>query len=129
MTSISAFGDLAMVRDAAQRHLNTSLEPTDRAAIYSTSGQTMLDFTDDRAKLSETLLRLRPRASTQSLMPGCPDVSYYMADLIQNKNDPQALDVATQDAMQCLHLDPTQSQTLQAARERRKPRGRPRLKR
>ena len=31
----------------------------------------------------------------------CPDISYYQADLIQNKNDPQALAVATEDAVQC----------------------------
>jgi hypothetical protein len=37
----------------------------------------------------------------------CPDVTYYQADLIQNKNDLQAFQVATADAMVCLHLDPT----------------------
>src|ERR1700677_5287253 len=42
------FGDLARARDAAEHHLNDSLEPTDRAAIFSTSGRTTLDFTDDR---------------------------------------------------------------------------------
>jgi hypothetical protein len=40
-----------------------------------------------------------------------------MADLIQNKNDPEALGVAAQDAIECLHLDPTQSQTPRMAQE------------
>ena len=50
------FGDLAQVRKAAERHIAT-LHPTDRAAIFSTSGKTMLDFTDDRARLHDALSR------------------------------------------------------------------------
>ena len=95
------FGDLAQVRAAADRHLATLL-PTDRVAIFSTSGQTNLDFTDDRAQLHATMLRLQPRPLTNSGVQECPDVSYYMGDLIQNKNDDQALNVATQDALNCM---------------------------
>jgi VWFA-related protein len=94
------FSDLAYVRTAADHHL-AALQPTDRAAIFSTSGQTTLDFTDDRAQLHKTLERLMPRPVAGSPVAGCPDVSYYMGDLIQNKNDPQAISVATQDALNC----------------------------
>ncbi len=93
-------GDLSQVRAAADRHLATLL-PTDRVAIFSTSGQTTLDFTDDRAQLHATLLRLQARPVTGSGVQECPDVTYYMADLIQNKQDAQALMVATQDALYC----------------------------
>jgi VWFA-related protein len=54
-----ALGDLVRVRDAADRHMAT-LQPTDRAAVYAMSGEVSLDFTDDRTKLHEALLRLRP---------------------------------------------------------------------
>jgi len=108
------FGDLVRVRDATDRHL-ASLESTDRAAIFSTSGQTTLDFTDDRAKLHETLLRLQPRPVSRSTIPECPDVSYYQADLIQNKNDQQAFQAAVADAMSCMRLDPAQPASLQIA--------------
>jgi len=94
------FADLAYARAAADRHLGT-LQPTDRVAIFSTSGQTNLDFTDDRDQLHKTLQRLLPRPVTGGSIAGCPDVSYYMADLIQNKNDAQALMVAAQDALNC----------------------------
>jgi VWFA-related protein len=94
------FGDLAQVRAAADRHLATLL-PTDRVAIFSTSGQTMLDFTDDRAQLHATLLRLQPRPVTNSGVQGCPDVNYFLGDLIENKHDMQATDLATQDALYC----------------------------
>jgi len=97
-----AFGDLAQVRAAADRHLATLL-PTDRVAIFSTSGVTTLDFTDDRALLHATLLRLQPRPSTNSGVTGCPDVNYYLGDLIENKHDIQALDMATQDALYCMY--------------------------
>src|SRR5580693_1235695 len=94
------FGDLARVRQAAERHLAT-LRPTDRAAIFSTSGQTMLDFTDDHSQLHATLLRLQPRPIAGGVGHDCPDISYYEADLIINKNDPQATQVAIQDALPC----------------------------
>jgi VWFA-related protein len=95
------FGDLTLARQAAERHL-ASLQPADRAAIFSTSGQTVLDFTDDHAKLHDTLLTLQPRpVSTSEVVNPCPDVSYYMADLIVNKNDAPALQTATLDALYC----------------------------
>ena len=94
------FGDLARVRDAAERHFATLL-PTDRAAVFSTSGQTMLDYTDDRAKLHETLLRLKPTPVSGSGATECPDISYYMADLIVNKNDLQVLSLAAADTLGC----------------------------
>jgi VWFA-related protein len=105
------FGNLAQVREAAWKHLSSTLKPADRAAIYTTSGQTMLDFTDDREKLHATLLRLQPRPITSSGAQACPDISFYMADLIQNKNDPTALNVATQETMACMQLDPSQIAT------------------
>jgi VWFA-related protein len=52
-------GDLTRVRDAADRHMAT-LGPADRAAVYAMSGEVSQDFTDDRTKLHEALLRLRP---------------------------------------------------------------------
>ena len=100
------FSDLSRVRDAAERHMIT-LKPTDRAAIFTTSGQGSVDFTDDRAKLHEALQRIVPRPVTRTGTAGCPDVSLYMADLIENQNDPNALQVATLDALHCMYNDDT----------------------
>jgi VWFA-related protein len=108
------FGDLAQARTAADHHLATLL-PTDRAAVFSTSGQTTLDFTDDRAKLHETLLRLQPRSIAATGVNQCPLVTYYMADLIQNKHDSQAVQAADQDALGCLNLPTSTPALLQAA--------------
>jgi len=40
-------------------------------------------------------------------------MTYYMADLIQNKHDPMVLQAATQDALVCMNLDPSQISTAQ----------------
>jgi VWFA-related protein len=122
------FEDLARVRDAAGRNMD-SLQPGDRIAIFTTSGQDNLDFTDNRAKLHETLLKLRPRPLTGAGPHQCPDVSYFMADMIENKEGEQppptatdpttgaviitaetALGVATQETMACMQL-PAQAYT------------------
>ena len=108
------FGDLVQARMAADHHLATLL-PTDRAAIFSTSGQTTLDFTDDRAKLHDALLRLQPRPIAATGVADCPDISYYMADLIQNKHDLQALQTAIQDSQACLPLPNSTTSQQQAA--------------
>ncbi|HXY11226.1 MAG TPA: VWA domain-containing protein [Terriglobales bacterium] len=92
--------DLLAIRDAANRQLST-LRPTDRAAIFTTSGQGNQDFTDDQAKLHAALLRLQPRPIVPAAMQQCPYMTYYMADLIINKNYTEAINAATKDALQC----------------------------
>jgi VWFA-related protein len=106
--------DLALVRGAAERNFQTLLA-TDRAAIFTTSGRTQLDFTDDRAKLRETLSQISPSSLAKTGLTGCPNISYYMADLIGNRNDAEALRIATQDAVSCLQLNTGTDAAAQAA--------------
>jgi VWFA-related protein len=98
------FADLAQVRLAAAKHLAETLQPTDRAAIYTTSGIGMLDFTDDMEKIREALVRIQPHGRAGPASANCPPVTYYMADLIVNKSDPGALQVAEQDAIVCANI-------------------------
>ena len=107
------FGDLVGVKKAAARHMANGLQASDRAAIYTTSGQTTLDFTDNKTKLQETIAQLKVRSMFQHVGRQCPDLSYYMADLIVNKNDPMALQAATLETLACMGLDPTQQSTAQ----------------
>jgi VWFA-related protein len=95
-----AFGDLSQVRKAAEHHFAT-LRPTDRAAIFTTSGVTILDFTDDRAKLHEALLHLQPRSIAGGPGQDCLRITYYQADQIVNKHDPLATQVALQEEIAC----------------------------
>ena len=100
----ASFGDLAFARQAAVRHISNDLNTTDRAGIFTTSGQNVTDFTDDRAKLLDAVNRLQPRPIARSTIQECPDISFYMADMIINKNDPSALQAATADVILCQNL-------------------------
>ena len=106
--------DIMTVRKAAEHRIEM-MQPSDRAAIFTTSGQGNLDFTDDRGKLHEALLKLAPRPIAPSEMQECPYMSYYLADLIVNKHDPQAIDNATRDALQCSGLGASASNAAQLA--------------
>jgi VWFA-related protein len=99
------FEDLVRSRDAAGRQL-AKLAKTDRAAIYTTSGQNWVDFTDDIDKLQADLLLIRNRSFTTNAVHHCPDISFYMADRISNYGDSQAMNVAIQEAIACLGLPP-----------------------
>jgi VWFA-related protein len=101
--------DLANVRLAADRQLSQSLEPGARAAIFTTSGRTTLDFTDDRDMLHQTLMRIQPSPTPAAGAQGCPDISYYQADLIVNKNDQQALLAGEAEYVACNPPSPPQT--------------------
>ena len=112
-------GDLLWARQAAERHFTESLEPSSRAAIFTTSGQVTLDFTSDKEKLHQTLGRIQPRAGAVSQSATCPVMDYYMADLIFNKNDQTALEAATGEALtNCVPPPPANTpQALQQAQQ------------
>jgi VWFA-related protein len=93
--------DATFVRQQAGRFLD-SIGPTDRVAIYSTSGQNTVEFTADKEKLHRAILGVVPHPLTpQPIGKECPQVTYYMADQIENKNDSQALAVVIEEAVQC----------------------------
>ncbi len=98
-----SFGDLAQTREAAKRVLKETFAPGTRAAIYTTSGHTSLDFIDDRDKLDATLDQIKPWPTipTNAAVKPCLDVSYFQADRIINANDAQALLAAQVDYLSC----------------------------
>ncbi|SPE40211.1 conserved exported hypothetical protein [Candidatus Sulfotelmatobacter sp. SbA7] len=91
---------LVPARIAAEHHLAT-LRPTDRVAIFTTSGQNNLDFTDDRAKLHDALQRLQPRSLLETGAAECPYMTHYIADQIVNMRDEDALNLVAQDLASC----------------------------
>lgn len=95
------FASLVQTRQAAEKHIAANLKPTDRVAIFTTSDQTTLDFTDDRDLLHQTLLKLAPRPIARTSMQECPDISFFMADLIENKHDDQALNASVTEVLAC----------------------------
>lgn len=97
------FGNLARVRDAALKRI-AILAPADRVAVFTTSGQSVLDFTDDRAKLTQVISGLRPHPSQGKGLMQCPLLTFYMADMIINKNDANVLQTAVNDYIACARL-------------------------
>jgi VWFA-related protein len=111
-----SFGDLTRARDAADLQIVQSLDGNTRVAIYTTSGLTTSDFTADRDALHQALFTLQPRPSAGH--QSCPDVSYYQADLILNKQDPRALATAMMESAYCsgANLPPNLEAQLQDQR-------------
>ena len=93
--------DATWARSQAGRFLD-STAPTDRVAIYTTSGQDTVEFTSDKAALHRAILGVVPRPLTpQALGAECPEVTHYMADQIENKHDSTAQAVAIEETVQC----------------------------
>ncbi len=111
------FPDLIHSRDAAWQHIDQSKMTTERFAIFTTSGQTQLDFTDNKEELHDTLNKLRPRPYSGSGQGNCPHMTYHMADLIFNRHDPSVLEAATQDVLQCQNMTPDQHDIAQKQAE------------
>jgi len=88
----------ALALHAATEKLFSSLTPTDRVAIYSTLGDVQQDYTGDPATLRKTLAAIVPHSSVDEGHHECPDISYYQADLIENKNDQEAIMAANADS-------------------------------
>jgi VWFA-related protein len=86
---------------AAAKHFG-ELADGERAAIYTFSGQTTVDFTNDKAKLVEAVTALRVRVSRgHGELNACPEVNYYLADLIVNAGDSLALAAVTRNVLEC----------------------------
>ncbi|SRR5579862_2684921 len=106
----------AMAVHAATEKLFATLTPTDRVAIYSTQGNVQQDYTADAARLRETLAAIVPHPAKGEGQYECPNISYYQADLISNKRDGEAIQVAKADALSngCpVNLDATAQRILQ----------------
>ena len=92
--------DAVTIRVAAEK-IFEALVPSDRVALNTTSGQFSQDFTSDRDVLRKSLTQIIARPLMDATVHDCPDISYYQADKIVNRNEEQALAVAAEDAVQC----------------------------
>ena len=109
------FAAMANIRDAAVRYFKNNLAEGDRAAIYTFSGNPTLEFTGDREKLQEAVSKLRWKPPAGRGEMQCPDVSYYIADLILVKGDPQALEALTIHTAECAHAPPEMARGIALA--------------
>ncbi len=97
--------DAVYTRKSAQAFLE-SLAPTDRVGIFTTSGEVTQDFTADLALLNQKLLGIIPRPKVgHTSTTDCPDVSPYVADLVENRSDHVAFQAIVNDAWQCAYAN------------------------
>jgi VWFA-related protein len=87
------FGDLAQARKAVLPYFSSEKSPTTRFALFTTSGLGNVDFTNDMAKLRDSLDKVLPREhKTGSNSSSCPPyLSPYVADQIVNRDNPDAI--------------------------------------
>jgi VWFA-related protein len=98
-------GDLTRTKTAALRFIEASVKPNERLAIYTISGQHQVDFTDDHSVIRASIVALMASpvgAYDPKTQQDCLQISYYQADLIENKGDQQAAAAAISDALACV---------------------------
>ncbi len=94
------FENLARVRDAADHFLTGFVQPGDRVALFTSSGQKQTDFTNDLAKVHQALFDLRPRPMVEQ-DTSCGAIPPYEAYLIAEQHDPNAIEVAADEWVTC----------------------------
>lgn len=118
-------GDLMQTRIAVNKHLDEALEARSRAAIVTTSGRLMADFTGDREKLRKAVDSILPWSNGPDSQQDC-SVSYYFANYLTDQSlyfsgflfsddqlaalaaagTDQILSAVVSEASACLGLDP-----------------------
>jgi VWFA-related protein len=96
-------GDFARVQKAAEGFVQDSLQPEDRVAIFKTSDNAEVSFTNDRPKLLAAIdaLRVHP-AENSSKVTQCPRITDYEAYLIANRLDPEVLSTVAERLLDCM---------------------------
>ncbi len=99
--------DLPQVRDAVRKYIASSLQPGDRAALYTTSGRVTVDFTTDAGALDAALLKIRPSPLTSSSLRYCMYISYFQAVQVEQQVSlhPTADDVSRSSALKAAVFD------------------------
>ncbi len=93
------FADLFNAKAAALRHLS-SLPPRDRVAIFSMSGFVMLDFTNDRAKVRESISKLQPAPTRSGVDEQIPDLVGLPGNNASGEQSPSPEGSAAEAAME-----------------------------
>jgi len=110
----TVFTNLAQARDAADRFLTKHVQPGDRVALYTSSGQKQLDFTDDVAKIHQALMELRERPIIGK-DTSCGAIAPYQAYQIVDQNDSTAIAEAAEEIYNCNPCPPQVEAECRAA--------------
>ncbi|HVO58126.1 MAG TPA: VWA domain-containing protein [Dongiaceae bacterium] len=95
--------DLGAMQQAAAKVLDESLADGDMAAMVALSGPNT-GLTRDHGKLRDFLKSIQLQRTTRHDDRACPNITYYQADLIENKRSQSALETAEADYISCAHI-------------------------
>ncbi len=94
----AAAGDLKRTQTAAAKFLVEALRPGTKIGIFTISGKTTQDFTDDRAKLTAAIAALKPHQRLSEIgLQHCPRVTPYRAYQIAHLNDRETVRMIVQE--------------------------------
>ena len=94
------FENLARARQAADHFLTQSVQAGDRVALFTSSGQKQVDFTDNLAQLRQALIDLRPRPIMEQ-DTSCGAIPPYEAYQIVEHQDAIAIETAADEIATC----------------------------
>lgn len=95
-------GDFMSVKKAASAFIQESLRPEDRVAIFKTSGNTEIAFTNDRAKLLAAINALQYQVhGYHAENSSCPRITSYEAYAVHEATDTEALEVLMKRVGRC----------------------------
>jgi VWFA-related protein len=105
-------GDLAPARAAALKHIEHGIPPEERIALFTLSGRTQIEFTDDVAKFRDALMKIAPVPPTARV----PPASFYMGEQYARSpsfmttagdilaGPPDAMQLQTRMTLDCLNM-------------------------
>ena len=105
--------DLVRTRGAADHFVTSSVQPGDRVALFTSSGQNQVDFTSDLTQIHQALLGLRSRPIAPP--DGCESLPPYLAYLVIERNEGLAAAAEHIVACDCVGSD---IECVQAAQRR-----------
>lgn len=93
--------DLQNARNAASRFIREDLSPSDRVAVFTSSGIGEVDFTADPTRLLSAIAKLgaHPRSTRRS--DQCPHITDFQAFQIANHRGAMALNAAVEEKKRC----------------------------
>jgi VWFA-related protein len=93
--------DLVHAQEASSKLLADSFAGTDAGGVFSISGKTNSGITQDRAKLAAAIMSVHSQPVYRPVGHTCPEISYYQAYLILERNDALAFKTAVTETKAC----------------------------
>jgi VWFA-related protein len=93
--------DAMRVKIAALKYVRSAFLPGDLMGVFTSSGRTTLDFTDDQEMIRQAISEILPHPVTAEGVNECPEIFDYQAYLIVQQHDANANQIASEEYYHC----------------------------